>query len=484
MGGVEHSGARMMAEARSQTFEDMVRRVRGRGRFFTGEAPIFIARAPGRLDLMGGNVDYTGGLVFQATIREATWAAVEQHADDTLVFLNPQMSERGWRSSVVFQLSDLTSERAVRVLVNQTAEARWTAYVLGLFYWLRRRFPERVTTGANVLLYSEVPLNKGVSSSAAIEVAVMKAAAGAYDVPLAGIELAEACQYVENAIAESACGIMDQAASVLGDENCVLPLLCQPCQPRALVKLPEAIECLGIDSGVSHAVTGIEYEAARAAGFMGFRMICHRENLLLTLDESGRIPRFVDPRWNGYASNIAPSEFRSRYEAGLPETMAGEEFLARYENHADPFTTVRPGIRYRVRSCTRYAVEENQRIRLFVELARGAHGDDAREAFELMGDLMYQSHWSYTECGLGNSSTDLLVDLVRAEGAANGLYGAKVTGGGAGGTVAVLCRRDAGAAFERVVDRYAESTKSTPYVFRGSSRGADAFGLRVIEAGS
>ena len=114
-----------------------------------------------------------------------------------------------------------------------------------------------------------------------------------------GIELAEACQWVENVIAESACGIMDQAASVMGDEGCVLPLLCQPCVPRPLVKLPEGLRCWAVDSGVSHAVTGIEYEAARAAAFVGYRMICERETLSLTDDRSGRIPRFVEPRWNG-----------------------------------------------------------------------------------------------------------------------------------------------------------------------------------------
>ncbi len=98
-----------------------------------------------------------------------------------------------------------------------------------------------VRHGATVLIDSDVPLNKGVSSSAAIEVAVMKAAASAYGMPLAGVELAEACQWAENVIAESACGIMDQIAVVLGDEGCVLPLVCQPCLPQPLVRLARRI---------------------------------------------------------------------------------------------------------------------------------------------------------------------------------------------------------------------------------------------------
>ncbi len=114
----------------------------------------------------------------------------------------------------------------------------------------------------------------------------------------------------------------------LGDEGFVLPLLCQPCAPQPLVKLPEGLRCWAIDSGVRHAVTGIEYEAARAAAFVGYRMICEWENLSLTDDRSGRIPRFVEPRWNGYLSNVQPSVFRSRYEEQLPAIVSGNEILA------------------------------------------------------------------------------------------------------------------------------------------------------------
>jgi L-arabinokinase len=102
-----------------------------------------------------------------------------------------------------------------------------------------------------------------------------------------------------------------------------------------------------------------------------------------------------------------------------------------------------------------------------------------------MGELMYQSHYAYTECGLGCQQTDYLVDLVRAEGASSGLYGAKITGGGVGGTVAVLCRKGSGEAlareaFARVVERYAAYSGVQPYVFEGSSPGADRYGVQML----
>jgi galactokinase len=451
---------------------------------FSASRPVYISRAPGRLDLMGGNVDYTGGLVFQATIREATWAAAQLREDDRIVLWNPQMLQEGWLDRVEFEYSSLTDEVQTRQQANQSPQAGWTAYVLGVFYLLRNRFPQKVTSGVSIYLHSEVPLNKGVSSSAAVEVATMKAAAAAYGIDLQGIELAEMCQWVENVIAQSACGIMDQAASVLGDEGFVLPVLCQPCEAQPLVKLPDGLRCWAIDSGVRHAVTGIEYEAARAAAFVGYRMICEQEGLHFTLDSDGRIPRFIEPRWNGYLSNIPPSVFRSRYESELPLRVSGEAISSQNAAHVDPFTSIRPGVNYRVRACTRYAIEENQRIEMFVELARASRTSATRDAFCLMGDLMFQSHWSYTECGLGCEATDLLVDLVREECASGKLYGAKVTGGGGGGTVAVLGAEDGDASFRRVVEKYAKARGFQPYVFEGSSMGADRFGVRVLGAAS
>jgi galactokinase len=462
-------------------FETTVAKIRGENQFFTTSAPVYISRAPGRLDLMGGNVDYTGGLVFQSTIREATWAAAQWRDDQKIILLNPQMKEEGWLERVEFELNQLSSEAAVKRLVNASPEVRWTAYVLGAFLLLRNRYPEQVKSGASVYIESEVPRNKGVSSSAAVEVAVMKAAAACYGIALEGVELAEACQWVENVIAESACGIMDQAASVLGDEGHVLPLLCQPCVLRPLVKLPEGLRCWAIDSGVRHAVTGIEYEAARAAAFIGYRMICEWEKLPIEKDESGPIPRYTDRQWKGFLSNVVPSIFRSQYEQRLPELISGAEILSQGGEHPDPFTVVRPEVNYRVRACTRYAIEENQRIELFIELARGTTQLPSIAAFRQMGELMFQSHWSYTECGLGCAATDQLIDLVRQHRGDDLLFGAKITGGGAGGTVAVLGSAAGASAFEKVVYEYARLQSFAPYVFEGSSIGADRYGVCELQ---
>ncbi|MBX9656706.1 galactokinase [bacterium] len=445
--------------------------------YFRSDRPVFIARSPGRLDLMGGNDDYTGGMVFESTIREATWSAAQLRDDSKILLINPQLAEQGWDWEVTYTLDDLVSEDHVRSLVNSDPKKRWTAYVLGVFYYFHAKQPGLLKRGVTVYIESDVPLNKGVSSSAAIEVAVMKSVAHTLGRPMEGIELAEACQWVENVIAESACGIMDQIAVVLGDTGAVLPLVCQPCVPQPLVRLSDELAVWAVDSGVSHAVTGIEYEAARAAGYMGYKLICDWEGIEVHQDASSRIPRYTDSRFHGYLANLSVSLFREKFEKRLPITITGAEYLAMGEEHVDPFTKARPEVAYHVRACTRYAVEENYRVNLFAALARGAKGLHLDETLILMGELMYQSHYAYTETGLGNEATDLLVELARNEGPRHGIFGAKVTGGGAGGTVAILGRADADDAFQRIVKAYAEKRGIEPYVFHGSSPGADKFGI-------
>jgi len=89
---------------------------------------------------------------------------------------------------------------------------------------------------------------------------------------------------------------------------------------------------------------------------------------------------------------------------------------------------------------------------------------------------MCQSHASYSACGLGSPGTDKIVELVCEMGPPRGLFGAKITGGGSGGTVAVLGLSDAGDAVKEVAERYAKGTT----VISGSSPGAAAFRVRYL----
>src|SRR5258708_32466963 len=162
--------------------EETVQGLIANNHFFAGHSPVFISRAPGRLDLMGGNDDYAGGLVFESTIREATYAAAQLREDRFVELKNINVSQAGWLGDVLVSLDELYDEEKVRQIVNRSSSVRWTAYVLGNLHYLLRKYPDRVRTGICLYMESSIPFNRGVSSSEACEVAVMKACASAYGI--------------------------------------------------------------------------------------------------------------------------------------------------------------------------------------------------------------------------------------------------------------------------------------------------------------
>lgn len=449
---------------------------------FEPQRELIVARAPGRLDVMGGIADYSGSLVLELPIAEATLVALQRdEAEEPRRLRLATFSDDASRVNYFeMPLSDFerggepVGYEEARAYFARDPQSHWAAYVAGVFLVLMRERGARFREGARLLVSSRVPLGKGVSSSAALEVAAMSAAAAAYGVEIDGRELAILCQRVENLVVGAPCGVMDQMTSACGEDGRLLALLCQPAELLGTISLPEDLAVWGLDSGVRHSVGGGDYGSVRVGAFMGYRIIAELAGL--RAEPGGVVVAVDDQRWGGYLSNVPPSEFESRFAASLPESISGADFLARYAGTTDPVTRVEPARTYAVRTPAAHAVYEHFRVRAFAELLEGISGQTGGRRAELLGELMFQSHASYSACGLGSEGTDALVSLVREAGPGAGLYGAKITGGGSGGTVAVLGRRGADGSIAEVARRYRERTGHAPYVFGGSSPGSAAFG--------
>jgi L-arabinokinase len=444
-------------------------------------SPITIARAPGRLDVMGGISDYSGGLVLQWPIREAATVALRLFEAETphgdmvrVVSMDPRGRAQVRQCTIPRQeLIEVAKSGygAARAYFSQRQSDHWAAYLAGAIVVLARERSLRLSHALDILLCSEVPEGKGVSSSAAIEVATMRALAHAHQVELEPIALAKLCQKVENEVVGAPCGIMDQMTSALGEADQLLALLCQPAEVQGYVRHAPEIAFWGIDSGIRHAVSGSDYGSVRTGAFMGYRMLAEAQGMPAR-DRGDGVWECDDRRWKGYLANIELGEFERVLVETLPESCLGSEFLSRYGGITDPVTRVDPGRCYAVREPTAHPVREHARVRRFGELIAGGATDDA--TLQELGALMYGSHDGYTACGLGSAGTDRLVELVREAGPGQGLFGAKITGGGSGGTVAILGRSGerVEAAVQGIADRYAAETGRETHVFRGSSPGA------------
>jgi galactokinase len=446
---------------------------------FVAGAARFVARAPGRLDVMGGIADYSGALVLQLPLDVATTALVLPREEPTIEIVSRR---DGTPARFTISLDELLhgALRAPEPLAAYFAaheEDRWAAYVVGVVHACLLRggaAPRGRVGGFRLLIESDVPEGKGVSSSAALEVACLSAIAARYDIAMDGEEIANASQWAENHIAGAPCGIMDQMTSACGRRDRLLRLRCQPDRVEGHLAIPAGFRFYGIDSGIRHAVTGSDYGTVRTAAFMGYRIVADLAGLPASLDASS--VRTGDTRWHGYLANLTPAELETRFLPHLPERMRGAEFLGRYHGITDVATRVQPDRQYAVRQATVHPVYENARVARFAELLGGLRaGADA--AAREMGALMLQSHVSYGACGLGSGGTDRLVEMVAAAGPKRGLFGAKITGGGSGGTVAVFGTGDAEALVREMAQRYSAETGRVAEVFTRSGPGAEELGV-------
>jgi galactokinase len=446
---------------------------------FESDREVIVARAPGRLDVLGGIADYSGSLMLEMPIAEATFAAIQTSSSSTIAFtaIGEQIS------TFQMPLADLTRDNkpldltsAKDYFAKRNADD-WVNYVAGVFFVLCKELGARFVDGAKIVVASRVPIGKGVSSSAALEVSVMQAVCYAYDIDLGPRDLAILCQKVENHIVGAACGVMDQISTHCGKAGELIAILCQPAEIQGRIEIPVDVEFWGIDSGVRHAVSGSDYSSVRVGAFMGYRIIAELEELHVREICDG-VVEIEDPRWRGYLANVTPDEYERKFQDKLPEGMHGREFLSRYRGITDEITSIDPENTYAIKAPTGHAIYENRRVHRLAELMTGdLRSDQIQEA----GELMFASHEGYKACGLTEPRTDRIVDLVR-NSRDKELFGARITGGGSGGTVAVLARSGSGDAIDELAARVEEETGKKPYVFHGSSPGCSQFGLVHLRA--
>lgn len=273
---------------------------------FDNKSPIYVARAPGRLDIMGGISDYSGSLVLELPLAEATLAAVQRDPGGSIRIVSLGAEENKRAADFTMPLADLMRNGKpleydeARSYLRQDPARRWGAYVAGAFLVLMREIGTTFTEGARILIRSSVPEGKAVSSSAALEVASMQALAALFEIELAPRTLAILCQKVENLVVGASCGVMDQMTSACGEANSLIAILCQPAELKQQIPIPEDLRFWGIDSGIRHSVSGSDYTSVRVGAFMGYRIIAEMAGLESRHHEGSQVVRIRDPQWHGY----------------------------------------------------------------------------------------------------------------------------------------------------------------------------------------
>ena len=285
---------------------------------FGGE-PAVTASAPGRVNLLGEHTDYNEGYVLPTAIPQQTRVGVRVSKREPFEVYSANLDER----------AEFTLETRPAL--------HFASYIYGCI-------SEAVKHGASVPslqihIHSEVPLEVGLSSSAALEVATLRALRELLDLKIDDVQIAKLAQAAEIKYAGVNCGILDQMASSLLDSGSMLFLDTRTLD-RELLPLPDRTEVLVIDSGVARSLAGSKYnerraeceEAARKLGVRTLRDAINvqaldnlpeplRRRARHVVSENSRVLRAVrgtSAAEFGQLMNASHQSLRDDYEVSIP----------------------------------------------------------------------------------------------------------------------------------------------------------------------
>lgn len=373
-----------------------------------GVSPSVIVRAPGRVNLIGEHTDYNEGFVFPVAIDRATYIAACPRSDRTVRVVS----------------SDLNEEDAFSIDHIERSRRPWHNYVRGVV--LALRVAGHSLSGADLLIASDVPRGSGLSSSAALEVAVGYAFQTLNHLNIPGKELALLAQGAENNFVGVQCGIMDQLIAVLGRANHALLIDCRDLSYRT-VPLPPSVAVVVCDSHIPRTLAASAYNQRRQECDMAVQLLQQWYPGIRALRD------------------VSEDQFAAHCEA-LPEP---------------------------VRSRARHVVSENRRTLQGAEALE--HGDVV--AF---GRLMNESHASLRDdYQVSLPDVDLLVETAQR---LPGCYGSRLTGAGFGGCTVSLVERSDVETFSRdLLQAYRDATGRTATIY--VCRASDGVGRAVDNAG-
>jgi galactokinase len=296
-----------------------------------GAAPEAAAHAPGRVNLLGEHTDYNDGFVLPTAIPQCTTVAIRRNGGDAFV------------------LHAATLDREARFGLDALPDEQFERYVYGCLHCLAGEGVD--VPGLDIHVESEVPMGVGLSSSAALEVAVLRAVRELLGLSLDDVRIAQLAQRAEIEHAGVNCGIMDQMASSLAGTDSMLFLDTRSLE-RRLVPMPEGTELLVVDSGLSRSLAGSAYNerraqcesAAQALGVASLRDVDDpaaveslpeplRRRARHVVTENARVLRAVegvDAETFGTLMNDSHASLRDDYEVSVPPLDALVELLQQH----------------------------------------------------------------------------------------------------------------------------------------------------------
>lgn len=354
--------------------------------------PEFIVRAPGRVNLIGEHTDYNDGFVLPMGIDRAVWLAIRPREDGKVRLFSLDLE-----SDSAFELNSLTKGEG------------WAEYPKGVAHQLMEEgYPLK---GFDGVMTGDVPSGAGLSSSAAVELAVARAFSVVSGFAWDPIKMAKLAQKAENQWVGVNCGIMDQMASSACKEGQALFLDCRSLEIQ-YAPLPPGVSIVILDTSTRRGLVDSAYNERRsqceeAARFFGVKAL----------------------------RDISVEEFNIRSKSGLNELAAKR---------------------------AKHIVTENERVLEAMQVMKSGN-------VKRLGELFNASHDSLRDdFEVTNDALNIMVDCAREQG---NCYGARMTGAGFGGCAVALVKEENAEEFVKSVSaayREKSGLEAAVYVCKAS----------------
>ncbi len=335
---------------------------------FAAQPTIF--RSPGRINILGEHTDYNEGFVLPAAIDKNIYVAISKRAD----------------GQVNLYACDFNESFSTDTGNIKPAPVQWPNYILGVVDQLQKQ--GHTITGFNLVIDGDIPIGAGLSSSAAVECAVIFALNETFKLGLSRMQMAPLAQKAEHVFAGVNCGIMDQFASLFGKKDHAIKLDCRSLQYEYVPVKLNGYKIVLFNTNVKHNLAASEYNTRRKQCEEGVSIIAQNHPTVNSLRDINM------------------------------------DMLKDYVEPIDPLIFKR----------CKYVVQENERL-------LGACEDLKKADIKALGAKMYQTHHGLRyDYDVSCKELDFLVDFVKKE---SGVAGARMIGGGFGGCTINLVKEEA-----------------------------------------
>ncbi len=392
-----------------------------------------IGSASGSIDVLGGYAKAAGSLALRSLSEPKTTVLLTETSEIALRF----SSTRHGRFSCDKRAFDtLVAEQAsladLRGWIESVAAPVWTQHLIGILYLFALKHRWNADEGLAFAVASDIPENQGLSSGAALKMACIRALEKLTTLYHAPGDVERALARVDSELLGLPFDVSATIAATQGRPGCLLPINCRDGSAQAPIELPRGITFFSWTRRLPAPRDRSWYYERSVAAAMGQRI----SQTSARHSQSTTLPK--------------PAVFETQIADRLPSAITGRAFETDYGPLHSEYAALQPDCAYDAKRAFSFSIRENHRCEQAIHLLANTGLKFKRQTIEIIGDLLWESHFENRRDGLSLKIADEMISALIHAGPENGIFGGRLDWLGHDCTVIALAEKKAIAYLRRL----------------------------------